>query len=143
MPNAKDLIAKAITAFHEGAFRMSGGWLGGRVAGMPVLLLTTTGRKSGQPRTTPLTYFEFDGDVVVVASYGGDDRHPQWYRNFVANAAITIERGKGKERLTARTASANEKAKWWPTITSTYRGYAGYQQRTTRDIPLVVLTPAG
>jgi len=143
MPNAKDLIAKAITALHEGAFRMSGGWIGGRVAGMPVLLLTTTGRKSGQPRTTPLTYFEFDGDVVVVASYGGDDRHPQWYRNLVANAAITIERGKGKERLTARTASANEKAKWWPTITSTYRGYAGYQQRTTRDIPLVVLTPAG
>ena len=79
--------------------------------------------------------------MVIVASYGGDDRHPQWYRNLVANPAVTIERGSGVEHMTARTASAAEKAKWWPTITSTYKGYASYQGRTTREIPLVVMTP--
>jgi deazaflavin-dependent oxidoreductase (nitroreductase family) len=140
MPNLKDYVARAVTAFHEGLYRMSGGAIGGHLFGMPVLLLTTIGRNSGQPRTTPLTYFEFDGDVVIVASYGGDDRHPQWYKNLSRNPAVTIERGRGKERLTARTATAEEKKKWWPTITSTYEGYAGYQQRTTRDIPLVVLS---
>lgn len=143
MSNTKDLIAKMVTTVHVGVFRMSGGRVGGRVAGMPVMLLTTTGRRSGQPRTTPLTYFELDGQVVIVASYGGDDRHPQWYQNLLRNPTVTIERGNGKERRTARTASADEKAKWWPTITSTYQGYAGYQRRTTRDIPLVALTPAG
>jgi deazaflavin-dependent oxidoreductase (nitroreductase family) len=142
MPNTKDLITKIVTTVHKGVFRMSGGWFGGRVAGMPVLLLTTTGHRSGQPRSTPLTYFEIDGNVVIVASYGGDDRHPQWYQNLAGNPTVTIERGNGKERHTARTASADEKAKWWPTITSTYQGYAGYQRRTTRDIPLVALTPA-
>lgn len=141
MPKPKDFVAKLVTAVHEAVFRLSGGRLGNRIAGMPVLILTTTGHRSGQPRTTPLTYFELDGNVVVVASYGGDDRHPQWYRNLVANPAVTIERGNGKEHLTARTASADEKAKWWPTVTSTYQGYAGYQRRTTRDIPLVALTP--
>lgn len=143
MPNTKDLVAKMVTAVHEGIFRLSGGRLGGRIVGMPVLLLTTIGRRSGQPRTTPLTYFELDGSVVLVASYGGDDRHPQWYQNLVAHPAVTIERRNGKEPLTARTASADEKAKWWPTVTATYQGYAGYQRRTTRDIPLVALTPIG
>jgi deazaflavin-dependent oxidoreductase (nitroreductase family) len=143
MPNAKDYVAKFITGIHESLYRLTGGGLGGRVAGMPVLLLTTTGRKSGQPRTTPLTYFELDGNVVIVASYGGDDRHPQWYQNLVHNPSVTIERGRGKEQLVARTASAEEKKKWWPTITSTYSGYAGYQRRTQRDIPVVAMTPAG
>jgi deazaflavin-dependent oxidoreductase (nitroreductase family) len=139
MPNVKDYVAKFLTAIHEGLYRISGGAIGGRLFRMPVLLLTTTGRNSGQPRTTPLTYFEFDGDVVLVASYGGDDRHPQWYKNLSRNPEVTIERGRGKERVTARTASADEKQKWWPTITSTYSGYADYQKRTTREIPLVVL----
>ena len=140
MPNTKDQIAKAITFIHESLYRLTGGWLGGRVAGMPVLLLTTTGRKTGQLRTTPLTYFELDGNVVIIASNGGDDRHPQWYQNIVKTPAVTIERGRGKERLTARTASADEKIMWWPLISSTYSGYAGYQRRTTRDIPVVALS---
>jgi len=139
MPNAKDYVARFITAIHEGLYRLSGGWIGGHMLGMPVLLLTTTGRNSGQPRTTPLTYFELDGNVVIVASYGGDDRHPQWYKNILKNPSVTIERGRGLESKTARTATADEKKKWWPTITSTYSGYAGYQKRTTRDIPLVAL----
>lgn len=139
MPNAKDYVAKAVTFIHESLFRLTGGSFGSRIAGMPVLILTTIGRKSGQPRTTPLTYFELDGNVVIVASYGGDDRHPQWYKNLTHNPSVTIERGRGTERMTARTASAEEKRKWWPTITSTYSGYAGYQRRTTRDIPLVAL----
>ncbi len=142
MPTPKDLVAKLVSTVHEGIIRLSGGRLGSRIVGMPVLILTTTGRRSGQLRTTPLTYLELDGNIVLVASYGGDDRHPQWYQNLVANPAVTIERGNGKERLTARTATAAEKAKWWPTVTSTYQGYAGYQRRTTRDIPLVALAPA-
>jgi len=141
MANRKDMIARVFTAVHEALYRASGGRLGGRVSRMPVLLLTTTGRKTGRSRTTPLTYFE-DGDrVIIVASYGGDDRHPAWYLNLTANPQVTVTRGARASGMTARTATAAEKAEWWPRITSTYQGYADYQKRTTRDIPLVILSP--
>jgi deazaflavin-dependent oxidoreductase (nitroreductase family) len=140
--NVKDTIARVLTSFHHGLLRVSGGRAGSRVMGMPVVVLETTGRKSGEPRRTMLTAPVIDGDtVVLVASYGGDDRHPQWYRNLCADPNVTIERDGARTAYVARTATADEKAALWPRITKTYKGYAGYQKRTDRDIPVVLLTP--
>ena len=140
--NAKDVVARVLTGFHHTLLRVSGGRVGRSVAGMPVVVLHTTGRKSGQPRTTMLTAPVVDGDrVVLVASYGGDDRHPAWYLNLSADPDVTIELDGARREMRARTATAEEKAALWPRITKTYRGYAGYQKRTDRDIPVVLLDP--
>lgn len=140
MPDLRDRVARAATLFHESAYRATGGALGGRMAGMPVLLLTTTGRKTGRKRTTPLTYFEDGDQLVIVASYGGAPRHPSWYLNLTANPEVEVRRGRRTERMPARTATPEEKGRLWPLVTSKYRGYASYQEKTTRDIPLVILT---
>ena len=107
--------------------------------GMPAVELHTTGRKSGRRRSVMLTSPVFEPDrLVLVASKGGDDRHPDWYRNLVAepDVEITVE---GELRpFRARTASPSEKAELWPKVVAAYKGYAGYQRRTTRDIPLVI-----
>ena len=140
--NAKDLLFRGIKLTHQTLFRLTGGRLTGKMAGMEVVMLTTTGRKSGERRTTPLTVPVQDGDtVVLVASYGGDSRHPAWYLNLRDDPDVWLDRGKGAEPMTARTATAEEKAALWPRITETYKGYAGYQTRTDRDIPVVLLTP--
>jgi len=111
----------------------------GRLAGMPVLLLTTRGRTTGRPRTVPLTYFVEGDGIVLVASYGGDDRHPGWYHNLCADPRVEVVQGRSRRALTARTATPEERARLWPTIVATYPGYARYQARTARPIPLVVL----
>ena len=139
----KDLMFKAVTNFHELVFKVSGGRVANNFFGMPVVFLTTTGRKSGQPRTNPLTVPLEDGDrIVLVASKGGDPKHPAWYLNLVANPEVFVDRGKGKQRMTARPATAEEKAELWPRVTAKYKGYAQYQTRTSRDIPLVIVEPA-
>lgn len=140
--NLKDEAAKVITATHRALVRVSGGRILGQVFGMQTVILTTTGRKSGQPRETMLTAPVVDGEtVVLVASWGGDDRHPMWYLNLRANPEVTIDRGSGPEPMLARTATAEEKAELWPRIVASYKGYAGYQKKTDRDIPVVLLTP--
>lgn len=107
---------------------------------MPVLVLTTTGRKSGQPRETMLTTpLQEDGRIVLVASYGGDDRHPQWYLNLVEDPDVTVTTGGSTRAMRARVASPAEKAELWDRVTAAYKGYAAYQHRTERDIPLVIL----
>jgi deazaflavin-dependent oxidoreductase (nitroreductase family) len=123
-------------------YRLSGGRLAGRFpGGAPVLLLTTVGRKSGEPKTAPLLYLQ-DGDTyVVVASKGGMSHHPLWYKNLEANPRVTIEVGHRKFEALARTASDAEKAALWPQLVRMYPSYADYQARTTRPIPVVVLTP--
>lgn len=124
-------------------YRVSRGRALGTVAGMPVLLLTTTGRRSGRARTTPLTYFRDGADLVVIASNGGADRPPDWWLNLQQGPRAVVEIGTDKLAVTARTASAAERERLWPGITATYSGYAGYQERTTRQIPVVLLTPDG
>jgi deazaflavin-dependent oxidoreductase (nitroreductase family) len=140
--NVKDIGAKIVTGFHEAVFRMSNGRLGNRGFGMPVLILTTTGRKTGKQRTTMLTSPVQDGErVVLVASYGGDDRHPTWFLNLRDNpdVGITME---GKTRaMRARVATPEEKAELWPRVVAAYSGYGQYQRRTDRDIPLVICEP--
>ena len=140
--NLKDEAAKVITGLHKVLVRVSGGRVLGTVFGMQTVVLTTTGRKTGQPRETMLTAPVVDGEtVVLVASWGGDSRHPKGYLNLRENPDVVIDRGNGPEPMRARTASPQEKAALWPRITAAYKGYAGYQKRTDRDIPVVLLTP--
>ena len=142
MANAKDLSARVIYTVHEVVFRASGGRLLGSIGGMPVLKLTTTGRKSGQPRSTMLTSPVREGDrLVVVASYGGDDRHPAWFLNLQANPHVEVTTGGTTRPMQARVATADEKAELWPKVVAAYKGYEGYQTKTSRDIPLVLLEP--
>lgn len=137
----KDTVARVATAAHKVLYRRSGGRIGGKIGKTQMLLLTTTGRKSGQPRTTPLNHVT-DGDrVILIASYGGDDRAPQWYQNLVANPEVTVLIGTETRRMRAATATPEEKPRLWSLMTAGYPGYDGYQRKTERDIPVVVLSP--
>ncbi len=126
--------------FHRAVYRLSGGRVLGRVAGMPVLLLTTTGRRTGRPRTTPLTYFEDGDDLVVVGSNGGEDSPPGWWLNLMDEPHATVTIGSHARPVEARAAEPEEHARLWPTITQTNPGYAGYARRTERPIPVVFLS---
>jgi deazaflavin-dependent oxidoreductase (nitroreductase family) len=136
-----DPVFKVANVLHRRIYDLSGGRIGGSFGSMPVLKLTTTGRRSGEPRTVMLTApINEDDEIVLVASKGGNDEHPAWYLNLVANPAVTIEIDDRTIQATARTATDAEKAELWPRITSAYKGYAGYQRRTDRDIPVVICT---
>ncbi len=145
LPDAvKDFQMQTMNLVHRGLLAVSGGRIGSTMGNMPVYKVTTTGRTSGKPRTVMLTSPVRDGDTVVfVASKGGDDRDPDWYRNMVANPEFTAELvdGGGPVTLVARTASAAEKDELWPRIVAAYKGYGGYQGKTERDIPVVLAEP--
>jgi len=142
MANAKVMMMRVVTGFHKAVFRASNGRLANRGYGMPVLQLTTTGRKSGKRRTTMLTSPVQDGDrMVLVASNGGDDRHTNWYLNLRDDPNVEITMDGRTRPMRARVASADEKAELWPRVVAAHRGYAQYQTRTNRDIPLVILEP--
>jgi deazaflavin-dependent oxidoreductase (nitroreductase family) len=142
MANGKDVYLKLVTRIHEAVFRASRGKLLNRGAGMPVLMLTTTGRKSGQARTTMLTSPLQDGDaIMLVASKGGDDRNPAWFLNLRDHPQVEVTMSGTTKPMTARVANADEKAVLWPRIVADHDNYAGYQAKTDRDIPVVVLEP--
>ena len=136
---AADIGMKTMNLLHRGILKVSGGrWLKAPL-GMPTVELHTTGRKSGVRRSVLLTAPVADaGRYVLVASKGGDDRDPEWYKNLVADPDIELTVGGATLPYRARTASADEKADLWPQITAKYKGYANYQKRTTRDIPVVI-----
>ena len=134
---------RGLSKTHLLVQRMSRGRVLGTVAGMPVLLLTTTGRRSGKPRTTPLTFLRDGTDLVVIASNGGADRPPDWWLNLRQHPRAVVEIGADTLTVTARTASAEERERLWVGIIATHSGYAGYQEKTTRQIPVVLLTPDG
>jgi deazaflavin-dependent oxidoreductase (nitroreductase family) len=140
MPQPKDLFAKYLTAFHRTVYRASGGRLANKGYGMPVVILTTTGRKTGKKRPTVLTSpVQDDGKVVLVASWGGDDRHPTWFLNLRDDPDVELEMHGKKEAMKARVASTEEKAELWPSVVKANPGYAKYQTKTERDIPVVIL----
>lgn len=139
-----DLLLKTMNTVHRTVLKVSGGRLGWTAGNMPVLELTTIGRKSGEPRTVMLTSpLQEDDTIVIVASRGGDDVHPAWYLNLRDTPEVTV-RWKGDEpkQMTARVAEEDERARMWPIITEKYKNYGGYQEKTEREIPLVLLDPA-
>jgi deazaflavin-dependent oxidoreductase (nitroreductase family) len=139
MPN--DLTLKAMNAVHRLILGVSGGRMGWEAANMPVLELTTIGRKSGQARSCMLTSpIQEDGGIVIVASRGGDDHHPAWFLNLRDNPQVQVRyKGGAVQMMTATIATDEERARMWPIVEQRYKGYAGYQQKTSREIPLVIL----
>lgn len=142
MPQIPDPFFKAMSGLNRAVLSMSGRRVGSTFFGMPALELTTTGRKSGKQRTVVLTAPIVEGErIVLVASKGGNDDHPDWYRNLVANPEVEITLKGEKRTYKARTATPEERAELWPRITSAYKGYADYEKRTTREIPVVICDP--
>jgi deazaflavin-dependent oxidoreductase (nitroreductase family) len=136
------VAVRIMSALNTWIFQWSGGRLGNRfMRGAPVLLLTTTGAKSGAQRTTPLIYLADGPRVVLVASKGGMSHSPGWYHNLVAHPECTVQIGGAKRAMHARRASREEKAALWPRLVAIYRDYDDYQARTRRDIPVVILSP--
>src|SRR5260221_5295541 len=137
-----DIGFKTVTQVHRTIVHVTGGRVLNSFAGMPVVDLHTVGRKSGLPRSTMLTAPLIDGDrIVLVASKGGGDRDPDWYRNLVAHPEIELSMAGRRRPMRARPASQEEKAGLWPRVVAAYPGYGGYQRRTDRDIPLVICEP--
>jgi deazaflavin-dependent oxidoreductase (nitroreductase family) len=137
-----DLMMKTMNRVHRGLLFVSGGRVGQTFGSMPVVELHTTGRTSGKRRSTMLTApVHSDERYVLVASKGGDDRHPQWYLNLVADPEVELTVDGRPVAMTARTATESEKAELWPAIVEAYGGYAGYQRKTDRDIPVVICEP--
>jgi len=133
---------KTMSRVHRVILRGTGGRVLNSALGMQVVELHTVGRKSGLPRSTMLTAPVVDGQrIVLVASKGGDDRDPDWYRNLMAHPDAELTVDGQRRQVRARRASAEEKAELWPRVVAAYGGYAGYQRRTQRDIPLVLCDP--
>ena len=122
-------------------YESSGGTEGTELSGRPVIILTSVGAKTRQIRKTPLMRVEHDGDYAVVASLGGAPRHPVWYYNLTANPHVELQDGPVKKDYQAREITGDERATWWERAVATWPDYAKYQRKTTRTIPVFVLTP--
>jgi deazaflavin-dependent oxidoreductase (nitroreductase family) len=123
-------------------FESSGGTEGTTMRGMPVVILTTRGAKSGKIRKNPLMRVEHDGVYAVVASLGGAPKNPVWYHNVVADPRVELQDGPVRQDMTAREVTGDEKAVWWERAVAAYPEYADYQEKTDRVIPVFVLEPA-
>jgi deazaflavin-dependent oxidoreductase (nitroreductase family) len=133
---------RRIMGGHTFAYRATGGLIGHRFPGVPpTLLLDHVGAKSGKRRTTPLVYVPDGDDIVLVASKGGHPRNPAWFHNLRAHPDTTVQVGSSKRPVHARVATAGERTRLWPRVVDAYSGYAAYQRRTEREIPLVILEP--
>lgn len=138
-----DAMLKGMNTLHRGLLKVSGGRLGWTAGKMPVLELTTTGRKSGKKRSVMLTSPHQDGEsLLIVASRGGDDTHPAWFLNLRDEPAVEVAMGgKSAKLYVARVVSSEERAELWEKVTSDFSNYGGYQKKTDREIPLVYLDP--
>jgi F420H(2)-dependent quinone reductase len=125
---------------HIFFYQRTGGVIGGNL-GRPMLLLITIGRKSGQERITPIFYFPYEGHFVLIASNGGAEQHPQWWFNLQAHSQAKVQIGRNIIAVTAQQAAGEERQHLWSLITSKYPEFITYQKRTTREIPVVILTP--
>jgi len=138
-----DFAFMALNAVHRGVLKITAGRAGWQAWDMPVLRLTTIGRRSGEPRSVMLTSPLQEGTtLVVVASRGGDNQHPAWFLNLRNNPEVEVSyRGEPTRRMRARAATPEERDRLWPLVIADHKNYAAYQTRTTREIPLVLLEP--
>jgi F420H(2)-dependent quinone reductase len=134
------LLMSAFIALNVWLYRVSGGRMMGRMGAAPILLLTTTGRRSRRKRTVPVLHLDAGGRFVIVASLAGAPR-PVWFLNLEANPRVKLQERSRRFAAIARRASAEEKAQLWPRLVAMYPAYEGYQNRTTRNIPVVIATP--
>jgi deazaflavin-dependent oxidoreductase (nitroreductase family) len=133
------ITMKVLGAIHRWLYRVSSGKWGQTFFGSPILLLTTTGRRTGRPRTWPLTYLPEGDRFIVIASNGGQPNHPAWYLNLRANPQVSVQLGDRTSVMIAQTAEGDERTWLWSRVVEEYPAYAGYQQKTDRQIPVVVL----
>jgi deazaflavin-dependent oxidoreductase (nitroreductase family) len=138
----RNKLTEAFWHVHRCVYRVSGGRIGGRIVGMPVLMLTTKGRKSGEPRTSVLTYLPKGRSAVVFASNAGEPKHPAWWMNLVADPHAQVQIGSAVTPMIAREADGEERRRLWEELLRVNDSYAEYERRTTRRIPVVVLDPA-
>jgi deazaflavin-dependent oxidoreductase (nitroreductase family) len=131
---------KLVSMLHTFWYRMTDGVLGGTLLGSHILLLTTTGRRTGNKYTTPLLYLEDGERRIVIASNGGADHDPQWWSNLKSEPRATVQEGRHARTMHGEEATGEERARLWKNITSRYPVYTDYARRTTREIPVVVLS---
>jgi deazaflavin-dependent oxidoreductase (nitroreductase family) len=134
-------MIRVTSALNKCLYRATGGVIGGRFGKADILLLTTTGRKTGRRRTTPLLYLKDGEDFVLIASNAGDDRNPGWWVNLKADPHGSVQIGRARTAITARQATPEEKTRLWPSVIDIYPGYDEYTTRTNREIPVVILSP--
>ncbi|MEI7845421.1 MAG: nitroreductase family deazaflavin-dependent oxidoreductase [Chloroflexota bacterium] len=132
-------LTRLFMALHVALYRLSGGKLGGEMRGFTVILLTTQGRRSGKSFTTPLGFFEHPDGYVIVASNGGRPTHPAWYFNLKSNPQVTLQVFDKNLSSTAEILSGEARRQMWQQVIATAPAYAEYEQKTTREIPLVLL----
>ncbi len=138
---ANTTLMKVMSVTHLFWYRLTGGVIGGSFGGNPMLLLTTTGRKSGRPRTTPLQYLADGENMVLVASNGGNPWHPAWWLNLERNPDAEVQVRNERRRVKAEKAEGEERERLWRLVVEMYSGYEGYQKTANREIPVVVLRP--
>lgn len=141
-PRFAAVVQREVVRLHALVYRLSGGRLGGRMMKSPVLVLTTTGRKTGKQRETPLLYLADGPDYVIVASNGGAASHPAWYHNLTANLEAEVRLGNQSIAVRAEDVEGEEKRRLWDLLVRMYPSYADYQQKTDREIPVIKLRPA-
>ena len=135
-PSPRDYVRETVDLYES-----TDGAEGNTMQGRPIIILTTTGAKTGKVRKTPLMRVEHDGSYAVVASMGGAPTHPVWYHNIVAHPEVELQDGATRKQYLAHEATGEEKAQWWARATQTWPDYDNYQTKTDRQIPLFVLTP--
>jgi deazaflavin-dependent oxidoreductase (nitroreductase family) len=136
-------VFNRLTDVHVGAYKLTGGRIGAKIprGKGEMLLLEHVGAKSGKHRTIPLLYIDDGDDLVIVASKGGSHKHPAWFHNLMANPDTRVQVGSEKRDVVARKAGRREKKRLWPQVVEVWPDYENYQERTEREIPLVILSP--
>jgi len=135
------LLVRAVLSVYIFLYRVTSGAIGGQMAGLKVLLLTTTGRKTGQPRTAPLGYFKHGSSFVIIASNAGAERNPAWFYNLKSNPQVTIQVGNQRLRAKAEQVNSEQRTQLWEELVKMAPRYGKYAQSTKREIPLILLQP--
>jgi deazaflavin-dependent oxidoreductase (nitroreductase family) len=140
MARLKPGAIRLIGRFHAWLWKMTGAKVGDAFGTLPFMMLTTRGRKTGRKRTTPVLYLQHGADLIVVASFGGNDMHPAWYLNLESHPEAEVAIKGERRTLIAHKVSSAEKQRIWPRLVKLYPNFAIYQQRTRREIPLLRLS---